>query len=63
MGKLFSEFYRSQLTKALPGTGLGLSLVKRIIETHKEKIWVESEVGQGTTFFFTLKLGDKNYDV
>ena len=63
MGKLFSEFYRSQLTKTMPGTGLGLSLVKRIIETHKEKIWVESEVGQGTTFYFTLKLGDKNSNV
>jgi len=63
MGKLFSEFYRSQLTKGMPGTGLGLSLVKRIIETHKEKIWVESEVGKGTTFYFTLKLGDKNSNV
>jgi len=55
MQKLFSEFFRSQLTKNIPGTGLGLSLVKRIIDTHKEKIWVESQVGKGTTFYFTLK--------
>jgi signal transduction histidine kinase len=60
MQKLFSEFFRTQLTQNIPGTGLGLSLVKRIIETHKEKIWVDSEVGKGTTFYFSLKQDSNN---
>ncbi|MCQ9205162.1 MAG: HAMP domain-containing histidine kinase [Omnitrophica bacterium] len=56
--KLFQEFYRVNNPDTLKekGSGLGLSLVKRIVNTHNEKIWVESEFGKGTTFFFTLKV-------
>jgi signal transduction histidine kinase len=55
-GKLFHEFYRANdpVNQQVRGTGLGLALVKRIVEAHRGKIWVESEKGKGSTFSVSL---------
>ena len=55
-GRLFESFYRvdSGLRRRTKGTGLGLYLSKTIIDAHDGTIWVRSEPGKGSTFFFTL---------
>ena len=58
VAQLFTEFFRADnvINRERKGTGLGLVLVKRIVEAHGGKIAVESEIGKGTTFRFTLPL-------
>ena len=55
-GKIFGEFQQADnsATKRKGGTGLGLSIAKRIIGMHGGRIWVESDVGKGSTFAFTI---------
>ena len=54
--KIFEEFHQadSSSTREKGGTGLGLSIAKQIIEMHGGRIWVESSLGKGSTFWFTL---------
>ncbi len=52
--QIFEVFKRLHTREEYPGTGIGLSIVQKIIEKHNGRIWVESEPGKGSTFYFTL---------
>jgi len=58
LAKLFTPYFRSDnpLTREQPGTGLGLTITRGLIQQHKGEVWVESELGKGTTFHFTIPI-------
>lgn len=54
--RIFERFYKADRSRSNSGTGLGLAIARHLVEAHGGKIWVESEPGKGSTFYFSIPL-------
>lgn len=58
--RLFERFFRASTSAGIPGTGIGLNVVKQMIEMHDGKVWVESVENEGSTFTFAIPSREKD---